>query len=67
MSAAQKVLEEAGETALAAAADREGLAAESADLLYHLIVLQRAAGLRPDDVAAELASRLGSGYSRPGT
>jgi len=54
---AQKVVEEAAETALAAAAEPGKLAAESADLLYHLLVLWQAAGLRPQDVADELAGR----------
>jgi phosphoribosyl-ATP pyrophosphohydrolase/phosphoribosyl-AMP cyclohydrolase len=55
--AAQKVVEEAAETALAAAAEPDRLAAESADLLYHLLVLWRAAGLEPQQVAGELAGR----------
>jgi phosphoribosyl-ATP pyrophosphohydrolase len=33
------------------------LAAESADLLYHLMVLWKAAGLKPDDVYAVLEAR----------
>jgi phosphoribosyl-ATP pyrophosphohydrolase len=33
------------------------LAAESADVLYHLAVLWAAAGITPDDVYAELKSR----------
>ena len=57
---AQKVGEEAVETALAAATeDRDGLAGESADLLYHLLVLWTAAGLTPEDVAAVLDARHG--------
>lgn len=54
---AQKVVEEAAETALAAAAEPDRLAAESADLLYHLLVLWRAAGLEAQRVADELADR----------
>lgn len=54
---AQKVVEEAAETALAAAAEPDRLSAESADLLYHLLVLWRSAGLEPQQVAAELAGR----------
>jgi phosphoribosyl-ATP pyrophosphohydrolase len=54
---AKKVAEEGAETALAAVAEPERLAAESADLLYHLAVLWRAAGLRSEDVAAELSAR----------
>ncbi len=57
---AQKVGEEAVETAIAAAmADKEELAAESADLLYHLLVLWAAAGIEPGQVAAALATRKG--------
>lgn len=55
---AQKVGEEGVEVALAAVAQEpEALVAESADLLFHLIVLLRARGLRLDDVVAELARR----------
>lgn len=55
---AQKVGEEGVETALAAVAqDDEALLAESADLLYHLLVLLRARGLRLADVERVLASR----------
>ena len=55
---AQKVGEEGLETALAAAAgDREELANEAADLVYHLLVLLRAAGLNLGDVLAVLQSR----------
>lgn len=55
--AARKVGEEAVETAVAAVARPERVAAESADLLYHLLVLWRAAGIDPDAVAEELAAR----------
>lgn len=57
LRAAQKVVEEAAETALAAAAEPDRLSAESADLLYHLLVLWRSAGLEPQQVADELAGR----------
>lgn len=57
---AQKVGEEAVETAMAVAADDTGeLVAESADLLFHLMVLLKARGLSLSDVAAELAAREG--------
>ncbi len=57
---AQKVGEEAVETAMAVAAgDRVELVKESADLLFHLMVLLEAEGLSLDDVAAELANREG--------
>ncbi len=55
---AQKVGEEGVEVAIAAATgDRDGLRSESADLLYHLIVLLRSQGLDLRDVVAELATR----------
>jgi phosphoribosyl-ATP pyrophosphohydrolase/phosphoribosyl-AMP cyclohydrolase len=55
---AQKVGEEGVEVALAAVtADVDKLVAESADLLYHLIVLLRSKGLGLEDVARELARR----------
>jgi phosphoribosyl-ATP pyrophosphohydrolase len=58
---AQKVGEEAVETALAAvSADADAVAKESADLLYHLAVLWADCGLTPDAVAAELAARAGT-------
>ena len=58
---AQKVGEEAVETALAAVGGTaEALAGEAADLLYHLAVLLTARGLSPKDVAAVLAKRRGA-------
>jgi phosphoribosyl-ATP pyrophosphohydrolase/phosphoribosyl-AMP cyclohydrolase len=55
---AQKVGEEGVETALAAVTGtNDELCAESADLLYHLIVLLRARGLALDDVMTVLAAR----------
>jgi len=39
--------------------DRDRLAAESADVLYHLLVLWADQGVRPEDVWAELARREG--------
>lgn len=57
---AQKVGEEGLETALAAVVeDDAALLGESADLLYHLIVLLRARGLGLDDVKRTLAMRRG--------
>ena len=57
---AQKTGEEAVETVIAAVGEgREAVVAESADLLYHLLVLWAARDVRPDDVAAELARRHG--------
>lgn len=55
---AQKVGEEALETALAAATDDlPELTAEAADLVFHLLVLLRHHGLRLADIAAALRAR----------
>ena len=55
---AKKLGEEAVETALAAVGeDRDQLIAESADLIYHLLVLLRARGVALADVEAVLAQR----------
>jgi phosphoribosyl-ATP pyrophosphohydrolase len=57
---AQKVGEEAVEAVIEAVrGDNAALRAESADLLYHLLVLWAATGLRPEDVGAALAERRG--------
>ncbi len=57
---AQKVGEEAVETVIAALSeDQDALAAESADLLYHLLVLWAARGVDPQQVWAALAARDG--------
>jgi phosphoribosyl-AMP cyclohydrolase / phosphoribosyl-ATP pyrophosphohydrolase len=54
----KKVGEEATEVVIAAkGAERQRVVEESADLLYHLAVLWRAAGVSLEDVAAELAAR----------
>lgn len=56
--AAKKLGEEAVETALAAASgDNEALVAESADLLYHLMVVLEARGVALSQVYAELERR----------
>jgi phosphoribosyl-ATP pyrophosphohydrolase len=58
--AAKKFGEEALETALAAVqSDPEGLAAESADMIYHWLVLLTACGVSLDAVAAKLEAREG--------
>ncbi|HEX2799587.1 MAG TPA: imidazole glycerol phosphate synthase subunit HisF [Thermoanaerobaculia bacterium] len=58
---AQKVGEEAVETALASVTGDAGtLAGEAADLLYHLAVLLTARSVAPGDVAAKLAERRGA-------
>ncbi len=59
---AQKVGEEAMETAIEAVqGNPEKLKAESADLLFHLMVLWADQGITPDDVFAVLQSREGIG------
>lgn len=58
--AAQKLGEEAVECVIEAAAGRaEALVAESADLLYHLLVVWVAVGITPAEVWAELERREG--------
>lgn len=57
---AQKLGEEAIETVIEAMGGDPGkLAGESADLLYHLLVLWADAGLRPEDIYAVLEAREG--------
>ena len=58
--AAKKLGEEAIETALAAVqGDKNALAAESADLVYHWLALLAACGVNLDSVAAVLEAREG--------
>jgi len=60
-AAARKLGEESVETIVAALAqDRAALTAESADLLYHLLVLWAAKGVAPEDVWRALQSREGT-------
>jgi phosphoribosyl-ATP pyrophosphohydrolase len=55
---AQKVIEEAGEVALAAVKhNNRNIVRESADLLYHLAILWRRAGIGSEDVWAEMRRR----------
>lgn len=55
---AKKLGEEAVETAIAAiSGDGKALVAESADLLYHLLVVLEARGVALSDVYAELEKR----------
>ena len=55
---AKKLGEEAVETVIAAVEnDKEALIGESADLLYHLLVLLRARGVLVQDVLDELERR----------
>lgn len=58
--AAQKLGEEAVETVIAAVTkDRDGIVSESADLIYHLLVVLGIAGVPFDEVLAELERRTG--------
>ena len=58
---AKKFGEEAVETVIAAMqADKDALAAESADLIYHWLMLLAASGVSLDDVAAKLEAREGT-------
>ena len=58
---AQKLGEEAVETVIEGVGENPAaLIGESADLLYHLLVLWAAAGISPADVGAELARREGT-------
>ncbi|MGE0094635.1 MAG: phosphoribosyl-ATP diphosphatase [Alphaproteobacteria bacterium] len=57
---AKKFAEEAGEVVIdAVAQDKSGLVGESADVLYHLLVLWADARIKPTQVWAELARREG--------
>jgi phosphoribosyl-ATP pyrophosphohydrolase len=57
---AQKLGEEAVETVIAAVTgEAPALAGESADLLYHLLVLWEDAGIAPADIWRALESRMG--------
>ena len=62
---AKKVGEEGVEAALAGLkGERSEIIGESADLLYHLLVLWADAGITPSEVMAELEQRKGvSGYA----
>lgn len=58
---AKKVGEESAETIIAALTqDKAALANESADLLYHLLVLWAAKGVAPEDVWRALEAREGT-------
>jgi phosphoribosyl-ATP pyrophosphohydrolase len=59
--AAKKLSEEAVETVIAATrGDRDGVTAESADLIYHWLVVLAASGVSLDEVAAKLEAREGT-------
>ena len=54
----QKVVEEAGETAIAdTKGDKDQVVGEAADLLYHTLVLLSASGASPEDVWEQLRRR----------
>jgi phosphoribosyl-ATP pyrophosphohydrolase len=56
---AQKVGEEAVETVIEGIRDdKKKLTEESADLLYHLLVLWADAGVKPEDVEAVIVDRM---------
>ncbi|WP_404925954.1 phosphoribosyl-ATP diphosphatase [Mesorhizobium sp. ORM16] len=58
--AAQKLGEEAVETVIAAIkSDKQALVSESADLIYHWLVVLGISGVPLDDVLRELESRTG--------
>ena len=58
--AGKKLAEEAVETVIAAVqGDRDAVAAESADLIYHWLVLLAVSDVSLDEVAAKLAAREG--------
>jgi phosphoribosyl-ATP pyrophosphohydrolase len=58
--AAQKLGEEAVETVIAAVkGDKQGLVSESADLIYHWLVVLGIAGVPLSDVLKELEGRTG--------
>ena len=55
---AKKLGEEAVETSLAAISlNKDETIKESADLLFHLLVLWRSAGLQPEEIMEELIKR----------
>lgn len=55
---AQKLGEEAVELVIGAVAkDHDEVVSESADLLYHWLVLLKSCGVNPDEVYAKLAER----------
>lgn len=57
----KKINEEAAEVTIASLAEgKDAVARESADLIYHLLVMWAAMGIRPEEVYAELAKREGT-------
>jgi phosphoribosyl-ATP pyrophosphohydrolase/phosphoribosyl-AMP cyclohydrolase len=64
VKAAQKLVEEAGEAAISAAARDGRLVEEAADVVFHLYVLLAVAGVDVADVEDELSARAASPSSR---
>ncbi len=61
----KKVVEEAAEVVIASKNDsREELVYETADLLFHLLVLLEASGVRSGEVVSELISRKGGNHAK---
>ena len=56
----QKLGEEAVELVIAGCIEPDKMVSESADLLYHMLVLWADAGIRPEDVWTELDRRAGT-------
>ena len=57
---AQKVIEEAGEVAIAGVkGDRDAVASEMADLIYHSLALMSEVGVKPEEVWSALRERRG--------
>ncbi|SBW08825.1 Phosphoribosyl-ATP pyrophosphatase [uncultured Alphaproteobacteria bacterium] len=56
----QKLGEEAVELVIAGCAEPDKMVSESADLIYHMLVLWADAGIAPEAVWAELARRAGT-------
>ena len=64
---AQKLAEEAAEVAIEAVAGRrDGVIRESADLVFHLVVLLTGAGVSRDEVYGEIALRMRASADRDG-
>jgi phosphoribosyl-ATP pyrophosphohydrolase len=57
---AEKFGEEAVELVIAGCAESEKIVPESADVLYHMMVLWADAGVKPEEVWAELVRRSGT-------
>ena len=54
----QKVIEEAGELAIAGVkGEKDEIVNEGSDLIYHILVLLASQGIKPSDIWAELLSR----------